>query len=226
MKVPVVENPRRSRRRRSYSAKQRAAGFGGKRSMRRPQARSRSRSRRRNPALATLSNPRTRRRRSYTTYKTYRRHYSYKRRRNPFLGGLTSMLDLSTAASVAGGIVVSRLTPGLIAKVWPGVPRVGLPGMAVRLGGVLMVAFGMRSLLGARYNRVTAGIVAGGIGYMLYELADQYLLPAVGLSGIGYNSYVTEGDLRGMGLSGYRVPNARLSGYQPGQRMVDEVLQA
>jgi len=224
--VPVVENPRRSRRRRRYSPAQKRAGFGGRASMSRGRS-TRRRRRRANPALATISNTRRRRgprkrRDSYTTYRTYRRHYA-RRRRNPSLRGLTQMLHLPTAASVAGGIFVARLAPELVRKVWAGAPAVGVGGMAVKVGGVLVAAMVAKTVF--RSDRIATGLVAGGIGYILFDLAEQYLLPQIGLSGLGNDRYLTTGELEAMGLSGYQSANRRVPGYQPGNgETVDSVL--
>jgi len=134
------------------------------------------------------------------------------------------MLHLPTAASVAGGIFVARLAPGLISRVWPGVPVSGIGGMAVKVGGVLVAATVAKTVF--RSDRIAMGLVAGGVGYILFELAEQYLLPQIGLSGLGgYSRYVTTGELETMGLSGYETTRRSMTGYQPGGgETVDSVL--
>jgi len=227
--IPVVENPTRRRRRRGYSAKQLRSGFGGRsrmsrrRSTARPATRRTARRRRsRNPALATLMNPRRRRR---TTYRTYRRWYARpRRRRNAGLGSIMGFIHLPTALSVAGGIVTARMAPGLLAKIWPSAPQSGAMGIAVRVGGVLVVSVVAKKVF--RSNQIATGIAAGGLGYILFDLANQYLLPQLGLSGLGSNyDYLTRRDLNAIGLSDYRLAPRSLSGVSP-YEPVDEVLAA
>lgn len=206
--VSIVENPKRG-----LSAKQLRAGFGGKRRM---TAKKRSRSRkRRNPALATLAaNPRKRKKRSYTQPRKTTR-----RRRNPALGGLGKMLNLNLAFSVGTGIVAAHVAPGLLRKVWPGAPSTGLAGTAVRIGSVVLIATGVRMV--TKKNAFAAGIIAGGVGYELYRLADQYLLPTLGLYGPD-DIQMTVPELEAIGVAGYQPTPDRLSGYQ----VTDEVLAA
>lgn len=175
--VVVVENPRRRRR----SSRRRKGG---------------SRRRRRNPALATLAgaagNPR-RRRRSYRSYSSGRR---YRRRRNPNFG---AGLDFMSAAYVAGGFIGAEMMPGLIAKVWPAVPRTGITGHAVKVGGVMVLGFVSGFVLpAARRNQ----IVAGGLASVLYGLYNEYLAPAIGLSGT--SGFVTTDELNQVvGVNGF-----------------------
>jgi len=219
MNIPIVENPTR----RKLTRKQLAAGFGGKRRMS---------AKRRNPGLATLAaNPRRRRKsgrrstsRSRSYYKpisgrAYTRHY--RRRRNPSFGGLFGTIDLTFAASVAGGLVVADMAPGLIRKVWAGVPTTGFGGTAVRLGSTILVATGVGYFL--KSKSVPVGMVAGAIGYELYVLANQYLLPSLGLSGVG--DYMTTGELYRMGISGY-VPSPTTLGRVGRYMVTDQALAA
>lgn len=209
--VSIVENPKRRRRTRRLSRKQLSYGFGGKR------RRTVRRRRRRNPALATLAaNPRRRRR---TTRRYYARPRRRTRRRNPALGGLGKMLNLNMAISVGTGIVAAHVAPGLLRKVWPGAPSTGLAGTAVRIGSVVLVATGVRMI--TRKNAFAAGIIAGGVGYELYRLADQYLLPTLGLYGPD-DIQMTVPELEAIGVAGYQPTPNRLSGYQ----VTDEVLAA
>lgn len=178
MRIPIVENPRRRRRHRRLSPAQIAAGFGGKR------RRSPSR-RRRNPGLSTYfqaGNPRRRRARVHNP----RRHRSRRRYHNPagFLGSLTSGHTLKTAGGMAVGIVLSKYVPSnLITKVWAGVPTTGIGGAAVRVGvGVLASELTRRFL---KQSEIANGMLVGVLGYELYQLAAQYVLPSLGLSGMG-----------------------------------------
>lgn len=167
--VDLVENPRRRRSRRggrSLTAKQLAAGFGGKSHMRRKTRR------RRNPALATLTgNPRRRRRRSHSSpVPRHRRRYS-----NPIgLKGITSMLNLRAAIGVGGGLYISKSAPGWLRKAWPGAPVSPYVDYGARVAAVLAAALILKKV---RQPAIAAGVVAGGVGVILYELATDYLLP-------------------------------------------------
>lgn len=179
MSIPVVENPRRRRRHRRLSPAQIAAGFGGKR------RRSHNpRHRRRNPGLATYylaGNPRRHRSRVHSGRRHYRRRYH-----NPggMLGSLTSGNTLKTASGMAIAIVLSKYVPAnLITKVWSGVPTAGIGGSAVRVGvGVLASELTRRFL---KQSEIANGMLVGILGYELYQLAAQYVLPSLGLSGLG-----------------------------------------
>lgn len=204
--IDIIENPRR-RRRRALTAKQLAAGFGGKGHMRR---RSGGRRKRRNPGLMELAaiNPRRRRHRSYAVSHRRRRRYS-----NPGVGSFFGGIDLTFAASAAGGIVLGKAAPGLIAKVWPGVPQDGLAGTAVRVAAVLAVSIAIRKFL--KMPKVANGLITGEIAYEIFTLANQYLLPKIGLAGIGDdNDYLTMSDIDQLNLSGYVTQADRLSGYE------------
>ncbi len=205
--IPIVENPRRRRSRRLTTA-QLAAGFGGKRHMSKRSYRKRGR--RRNPDLAALAlNPRRRRRSSKSSRYGVRRLVY---RRNPgFLGGLTNMIDFKGATYVAGGIIAAKAGPNLVRKLWAGAPVEGIGAQAVRLATVLALATGVRYFLGS--SQGAQQFAAGGLGYVLYDLANTYVLPQVGLSGLTAESdYVTTAELEN--LSGYQ-PSRALMGYQP-----------
>ena len=123
------------------------------------------------------------------------------------------------AISVGTGIVAAHVAPGLLRKVWPGAPSTGLAGTAVRIGSVVLIATGVRMV--TKQNAFAAGIVAGGVGYELYRLADQYLLPAIGLFGPD-DIQMTVPELEAIGVAGYQPTPDRLSGYQ----VTDEILAA
>lgn len=192
MQYPVVENPRRRRRRktrrtRRLTAKQLAAGFGGKRSMSgRRSTRRKTYRRRSNPALATLAavNPRRR----------------YRRRSNPSLRGITGLVNLKMAAAVAGGYIVARSAPTLIQKVWAGVPTTGIGGNLVRVAGTLAVATVAK--MATKSNAIAGGIAAGGIGYVLFQLANEYVLPRIGLAGLSDDGLVTTGEIDAITMGG------------------------
>ena len=207
--IQLVENPRRKKRRR-YSAKQLAAGFGGKR------YRTRGRKRHRNPALATLAaNPR-RRFRAYR--KSHRRRYS-----NPsggFFSGITNMVDLKGAAFIGGGILAAKVGPGLVAKVWPGVPTEGFGKTLVQAGSVLLIATGVKAFL--KSSQGAHQIAIGGLGYILYDLANQYVLPNIGMAGLADDgNYVTTTEMEE--LSGYQPSGTPLSAYIPSQSRMPEM---
>lgn len=215
MQIPIVENPTK-RKRRKLSPAQRAAGFGGKRTMAKRRTRKKTtKRRRRNPALATyVVNPR---RRKYRRKATVRR----RRRRNPGLGKIGAMLNLRMALSVAAGILTARMAPGLLQKVWTGAPTTGFGGHAVRMGSVILVGYGVKMV--TRSNQFAGGVVAGGIGYILYDMANEYILPKIGLSGYG-DDYATMSELEEVALGRYVTkgdPIAQYEGegmgaYQPG----------
>lgn len=218
--LPVVENPRGKKRRRNrpLTAAQKAAGFGGRaakngrKTKRRKTAKRRSSAQksyraRRNPTLATMRNPKRRRR--------------YRNPALPQIGGI----NIQDAAFVAGGIIGTKMAPGLIAKVWPEVPREGFGGMAVKAGATVLLGMATQMLTKstARRNQV----VAGGIAALLVDIWDMYAAPKLGLSGLaGYSPMVTTSALRrvaysGSGVSGYNnEPIRRIYGASNRQQML------
>ena len=200
--IPYVENPRRRRRRaRHLSAAQLAAGFGGKRYRK-------SRSRRRNPGIGILAaNPRRRR---HHRLANPRRHY--RRGSNPSMfGGVTGYLDFKGAAYIAGGILLAKTGPKLLLKVWPGAPQTGLGLYGVQLGCAVAGAVAVKMIL--KSSDGAHKVAVGGIGYVLYQLANDYLLPSVGLSGLSDSGrYVTTNEIQQM--SGYQAAPVAMSGYQ------------
>lgn len=187
----LVENPGKRKRKRKMSAKQKKY-FGKRRKTTR-------RRRRSNPSLSTYvaANPRRRKGRGVK-----RRRNTYVASRNP--SGLMGYFNIKSALSVAGGIITARYGTRIIGMVWPGVPSTGLIGTAVKVGTVVVAAAGLKML--TKNNQVAYSFAAGGIGYCLYELAEQYLLPMIGMSGVGaytqgeqYLSYDEANDLSGVG---------------------------
>jgi len=202
--IEIIENPKRRRR----TVKRRKTTTRYKK---------RSKRRRRNPALATLSNPR---RRSY-------KRRSPLRRRNPKFG-FGSLVNIQSAAYVTVGFVTARIAPNLIQKVWPGAPSVGPLSYAVRIAGTLAVAYAAKMV--TKKNDIAVGIATGGLAYVLYDAANTYLLPKIGLAGLGADAdYLTIDDINRMGVpggvSGY-IPETALSGYQPESAFIDEALAA
>ena len=187
-RVQVVENPRKRRRksRRSLSAAQIAAGFGGRGRMRGRV----SRKRRRNPLMASLAaNPRRRRRSTRWRY------------RNPSLGGLNFKGILGTVmagAFVAGGIFAVRQAPALIAKATGWQPtniwlQTGVK-LAVGIGGGML----LKQFIG---QRNAEGFTAGAVGLAVYDLANELFLKNMGLgSYVETPTYVPS-------LSGYEQGN-------------------
>jgi hypothetical protein len=195
--IPVVENPRR-RRRHKLSAKQIAAGFGGKRAR---LGRGRGR-RRRNPALlASLGNPRRRRRASH--------RHSFRgltSRSNPaFLG-----FDLEAAAWVGVGAIGSQTVPMLVKKFWDGVPTTGWGGYAVRAGATLATAYAAKML--TKNQRAFGLIMAGGLGLIFVDLFREYVAPNIGLSGYSDGSALVETNDLLDGMGGY-VDDTSMSGF-------------
>lgn len=168
--ILVVENPRRKsrKRRRTYTAKQRAYGFGG--GKRRKTTR-RRRSYRRNPSLAVLSgNPR--RRRSY--------------RRNPSfgLGGLFKGFDFMSGLWAATGIIGSNVVPNMVKKFWPGLPMSGPMGYLVKIGAVGVTGMVVGMVTKGRKARDL--VFVGGLAAIFAQVFTDYIAPMVpGLSGLG-----------------------------------------
>lgn len=160
------------------------------------------RRKRRNPGLATyVVNPRRRRRSGVTA-----RRRSY-RRRNPSLRGIAGMLNLRLAMAVAAGILTARIAPGLLQKVWAGAPTTGFGGHAVRIGSVVLIGMGVKMV--TKSNQFAGGIVAGGIGYILYDMANEFILPKLGLSGYDGDRNVAMSELEEVGMGTY-VPTGNV----------------
>lgn len=187
--IPVVENPRgrkRSKPRRKLSAKQIAAGFGGKRAKKKrggKKAATRTVKKYRNPSLAALANPRRR------------------RRRNPSIGGMTKMLNLKLASGVALGLIVPNLLVNQVkARFYPALPNTGMTGTAVRIGAAVIASYATKKFF--KQSEIATGIIAGAVGFELYQWANQYLLPMIpGLSGVN-TYYATDEDYS---LNGYEA---------------------
>lgn len=200
--LPVVENPRRKRRRSRAS---------------------RSR-RRRNPALAMLAgNPRRKRgRRSSRRSRSYFPRRFGRRHRNPaFFAGL----DLPTAGFVAAGGILVKVGPGLIAKVWPGIPRTGIAGYGVKVGIALASGFLVKMVASpSRANQVMTGALA----MILIDGYNEFVAPKLGLSGLGINVPQSELDqILGPGvgrMGGYIYPAPGMNGLSNGQAERDVIL--
>lgn len=172
--VPVVENPRRRRRRRrTYTAKQRAFGFGGRR-------RRTTRRRRRNPALAALANPRRRRRYFRAPAHRRRRRYRNAGFKLGGLGGVFKRFDLPAAGWTMGGLLGTRMLPGIASRWFPAIPTMGPMGILTKAATVAVAGM----LVGNFVNqRAAQYVVNGGLAAVALELWDQYLGPQFGLSG-------------------------------------------
>jgi hypothetical protein len=200
--IEVIENPRKRRKRRTtrrkMTAKQRKY-FG--------------RRRRRNPVVATLSNPR--RRRSRRKVARYRRR---PRRRNPAFS-LGGMIDIQAAAGVTAGFMLARISPNLVSKVWAGAPTTGPVSYVIRIGSTIVAAMAVKTV--TKKRELAMSIATGGIAYVLYDLANAYILPKLGLSGMsGYISSQRAPQIAGYGVRGYipdkgvsGIPVNRMSGY-------------
>ncbi len=181
MMIEVIENPRRKTRRRTKRRK--------------------TTKRRRNPALATLSaNPRRRRRYSRPS----RRRYSRRRRNPKFLG--MSGFDLSTPMWVGVGMLGSAIVPGLVRKVWKTMPGGGMMDYVVKAGGTFVTAFVVKKV--TKSSRNFSLIMAGGLAMIGVDLFRQFVMPKIGLSGLGFfdDSYVYPDELTdvyGSEISGY-----------------------
>lgn len=214
--VPIVENPRRrkSRRRRTLTAAQKRAGFGGKAAMTRNRSGRKSKSRRRNPSLMSLSNPKKRTRVVHVVKRNARR----RRYRNPAFAGL----DVQSALWVGGGLAWTDMAPGLISKVWPGVPRTGLMGHLVKAGAAVGGGMAVKMLTKntARANQ----FMTGGLAWVLFGLYREFIAPKLGLSGLGsMRGYVPASEIRritqGNGAGGRLVNSVPAYGRQARARM-------
>lgn len=201
--IPVVENPRK-RRRRSYTAKQRSYGFGG----RKRRSTRRARRRRNPPILASLANPR-RRSRSRT-----RRYYvsPRRRRRNP---ALLKGFDIMSGLWVGVGAIGSTVIPGLVRRFVPQIPYTGPIAYVVRLGGTAVTAFGVGLI--TKDRRAPGLVWAGGLALVMVDLFRQYVAPRLGLSGLGQDGdFVLTEELEDAipGTSGYvDVGDETMAGY-------------
>lgn len=205
-RIPVVENPRK--RRRSYTAKQRSYGFGGRR---RPRSAPRRGRRRRNPPiLAALANPRRRRRRPGSRY--YVSH-SIRRRRNP---NVLKGFDLMAGLWVGVGAIGSTAIPGLVKRFVPQIPYTGPVAYLVRLGGTAATAFAIKYI--TKDRRAPSLVWAGGLSLIFVDLFRQYLAPRLGLSGLGQEGdFVLAEELEDAvdveGVAGYVDVEGGLRGY-------------
>lgn len=190
-------------RRKKLTAKQRRAGFGGRRAM----GGGRRTTRRKAAGRRT---PKTRTR-TVTKYRTRTVARKAPRRRRSgggggggkFLGLPMPGIDIQTAAFVAGGMLGYRIVPGLLAKVWPGMPQLGLTGYAVKAVGVL--GLGMAASMLVAKPRA-AQVVVGGLAILMYDAFNEYLAPTLGLSGLS-GDLATVGDLSGI----IRLPTSRVT---------------
>lgn len=188
--IEVVQNPKK---RRTYTAKQRAHGFGGKR-------RKASRKRRRNPGLGVLAaaNPRRRTRRYRAPAK---RRYS--RRRNPVgLGGMFGFVDVPAVLFVTGGFIGAKVLPGVIQRWFPALPVSGIAGMAVRGGVVLALGMGVKMVTGSRQR--AGQVVTGGLAVLALEAWDTWLAPMIGLG-----DYMSEAEINAVAGVGRFVNTPR-----------------
>ena len=193
--ILIVENGRKRKTRRKMSAKQKK--YFGK--SRKP-AKRKAAKRRRNPSLATYtaSNPRRGRRPA--------------RHRNPSGFGFASMFDFGSIVSVASGILTAKYSNKLVSFVWPAVPVTGMMATAVKVATVLAVGFGSKFVGVSARNRNT--FIAGGVGYCLFEIANEYVAPLIGLNGYTVDqstiSYDVDVEPVASQLSGYAANNQYL----------------
>lgn len=160
--LPVVENPRRRKARRT--PQRRADGrfkkSAGSRTRRR---------RRRNPALATVvGNPRRRRRRPSGT----------SRRVSSGFSQIGSLFDFESAGLVTAGMISQRYLPGLIGQQL-GIKVEGVTGYLVRAGTGLALGYLVKRFAGARYAKL---VVTGAMASLLLDVFDERVAPAIGLS--------------------------------------------
>ena len=186
MRVEVVDNPRRKKRRR-MTAKQRKY-FGPRKARRR-----------RNPALATLANPRRRTRRR--ARRAVRGYVVRRRRRNPGLLGFKGF-DFRLSAMVGIGICSSEVIPNMVRKFWPVLPTAGPMGYAVKAGATVATAFAVQMVTKKKSD--FEAVIAGGFGSILVGVFNEYVMPMLpglnGLAGNGVYVYPEQlNDVTGMG---------------------------
>jgi hypothetical protein len=122
---------------------------------------------------------------------------------------------------VTGGMIGTRMLPGMIAKVWAGIPRTGYAGYGVDIGSALLLSWGVKFL--TKSNARMQQVLAGGLAATMLKIWDNELAPKIGLSGIG-SEYVTNKEVDQIlsgSLDGYVAdPGGGVAGYvnqAPGQ---------
>jgi hypothetical protein len=205
--VQIVENGRKHKKRRTYTAKQRAAGFGGKK-----HRKSGSRKPKRSASTSTLTpNRRHHRYQATGSRRWHRRH------RNPSGGGLFGLpipgIDLKAAAYIGAGMLSTRLVPNLVAKVWPGIPRTGYMGYAVDAGCGILTGMAVKLLT---KNSAAAGqVVAGALGMVLFNVFNNELAPKIpGLSGLT-GELARVGDFSQLGYVAAAGNGSRIHAFNP-----------
>lgn len=185
--IEIVENPKKKKRR-TKKVRRKTVG----------------KSKRRNPVVATLSNPRRKKRR------VVKSRGGYSRRRNP-IGALGGLINLPMAGSIAAGFMAARIAPNMVQKVWAGVPTIGPVSYVVRVGATLGLAYAVKTFL--KQRDLALGIATGGLAYVFYDLANTYLLPKIGLAGVGYDdAYLTMSEIDRIDAIG-PDPEGGIAGY-------------
>jgi hypothetical protein len=130
--------------------------------------------------------------------------------RNPALFGF----DLESAAWVGAGMLGSKLVPNLVRKfLFAGLPSAGPMSYLVRAGGTFVTAYAVKMVTGR--SKAFPLILAGGLGAILVDVVSDYVLPQVGLAGMGNSTgLISRADID---MSGYAdVPgmsNNGMGGY-------------
>jgi len=129
------------------------------------------------------------------------------------------MIDIKSALYVGGGILAAKVAPGLLVKVWAGAPTTGLGRSAVQIAGGFAAATIVRMV--TKSNQAATLIMAGAVGYVLYDLASEYVLPKIGLAGLAGDSRpVTMSELQEIGVAGYRTQAHAIGGYQSTEQIM------
>jgi len=173
----MVMNPMAKKRRRKLSAKQIAAGFGGKRHRRKTRKKARRKARKAAVKIIEVKSNPTRGR---SMAKRKRRHHHKRRsfkanpmrrrfRRNPLRQGFVSS-TLGPAAWGAGGAVLSQWLQSILPL--PAGFQTGLMAPITQIGYALVVGYGVDAVAGEQRGSEAA---AGGMILAFYNLFSQLL---------------------------------------------------
>lgn len=204
-----------AKRRRKLSAKQIAAGFGGKRrkapKRRKSHAKRRKVHAKRRPAVGYVSGPRRIRRRKLNPRRRHHVAVARRRRRhNPrfSVSGVVSQLMPATYGA-AGGIALD-VGLGYVSGYLPAMLTTGYAKHATRIGGALGIGWLGRKFLGAKGDAMGKGALIVAIYGLLKDVVVQF---APGVKGLGDYEMV-EIDSTASDLGAY-LPGSPVGAYLP-----------
>lgn len=115
----------------------------------------------------------------------------------------------------AGGLALSRLAPGLVARFIPGVPVYGPTGLAVRAAVSILAGNVVGRFMGRRAGEM---VTFGGVLAVADDALGMYVYPAIGIPGaMGaylWNDSAMSAYLPPGGMAAYLTPGAQVA--QPG----------